>query len=187
MKRMNTQELTSYIATERARGVTDADIKTQLLTTGWKEIDVNAALESIGTPEPTSEVPRDFSFRKLDVGRIARLQYFFASILMCVLGLAFIALFVAGGTLLSREAGGIVSIVFIVLIYIVMLIFGVCLGIRRLHDMNMSGWWILVLVIPGVGTIFGLFMLFMPGTKAPNKYGNIPDSKRSIWKTLINT
>ena len=38
------QQVTSYITTERARGVRDEDIRTALLASGWKEEDVSLAL-----------------------------------------------------------------------------------------------------------------------------------------------
>jgi uncharacterized membrane protein YhaH (DUF805 family) len=43
-------------------------------------------------------------------------------------------------------------------------------GARRLHDINLSGWLSLLLIVPGMQ----LFLLFMPGTKGPNKYGSSP-------------
>jgi uncharacterized membrane protein YhaH (DUF805 family) len=43
--------------------------------------------------------------------------------------------------------------------------------VRRLHDVNVTGWVAFVcFFIPLVGLIFG----FVPGTKGPNKYGAAP-------------
>jgi uncharacterized membrane protein YhaH (DUF805 family) len=44
------------------------------------------------------------------------------------------------------------------------------LVIRRLHDLNLSGWAALLYFMPLVGILLVLFLLFKPG-KEPNKYG----------------
>ena len=54
------------------------------------------------------------------------------------------------------------------------LIGGVLLIRSRLHDMNVTGWVYLVNFIPYVNILFSLAVLFVPGTKGPNKYGADP-------------
>jgi len=48
------------------------------------------------------------------------------------------------------------------------------ISIRRLHDLNKSGWWVLLYLIPYVNLIFGLYLLFAPGTHGYNRYGEDP-------------
>jgi len=48
-------------------------------------------------------------------------------------------------------------------------------AIRRLHDTNRSGWWVLLALIPLVGWIWLIVLLALPGTQGPNKHG--PDPK----------
>jgi uncharacterized membrane protein YhaH (DUF805 family) len=43
--------------------------------------------------------------------------------------------------------------------------------IRRLHDTNRTGWWILVVLIPIVGWIWLIVLLAMAGDSGPNSYG----------------
>ena len=45
---------------------------------------------------------------------------------------------------------------------------------RRLHDMNDSGWWTLIFLLPLIDAAFELVLLFKPGTRDANKYGPIP-------------
>lgn len=50
--------------------------------------------------------------------------------------------------------------------------------VRRLHDRDMSGWWILIGIIPiinYVGSIVLLVFYCLDGTPGPNRYG--PDPK----------
>ena len=44
--------------------------------------------------------------------------------------------------------------------------------VKRLHDLNRSGWWFLIHFVPVIGTvIISLFLWFVPGTKSQNCYG----------------
>jgi uncharacterized membrane protein YhaH (DUF805 family) len=44
----------------------------------------------------------------------------------------------------------------------------------RLHDFNRSGWWNLTIFVPGINFILCLLLLFYPGTKGENEYGEEP-------------
>jgi uncharacterized membrane protein YhaH (DUF805 family) len=46
---------------------------------------------------------------------------------------------------------------------------------RRMHDTNRSGAWFLLVLIPIIGWIWLLILVCLPGTPGPNKYG--PDPK----------
>ncbi len=47
------------------------------------------------------------------------------------------------------------------------------LEIRRLHDINKSGWWILLSLIPGIGSIILIVFYCTPSINENNKYGAI--------------
>jgi uncharacterized membrane protein YhaH (DUF805 family) len=44
-------------------------------------------------------------------------------------------------------------------------------GIRRLHDTNRSGWWMLIGLIPLVGALVLLVFYVLPGTPGSNRFG----------------
>ena len=48
-------------------------------------------------------------------------------------------------------------------------------SVRRLHDINRSGWWLLISFIPLVGLVLFVFML-LPSEKMTNEYGPNPDT-----------
>lgn len=50
---------------------------------------------------------------------------------------------------------------------------GFAIGIRRLHDINKSGWFILLSLIPLVGTIIMIIFYVQPSVEENNKYGKI--------------
>jgi uncharacterized membrane protein YhaH (DUF805 family) len=48
-------------------------------------------------------------------------------------------------------------------------------SVKRWHDRDRSGWWVLVLLVPVVGWIWTLVVNgFLPGTPAANRYGPPP-------------
>ncbi len=49
-------------------------------------------------------------------------------------------------------------------------------AVRRLHDKDMSGWWLLIGLVPLIGGLFLLFQFVTEGTPGPNKYGPNPKS-----------
>ena len=46
--------------------------------------------------------------------------------------------------------------------------------VKRLHDLDLSGWYYWLGLIPLVNLIFGLYVMFGRGTIGPNKYGPDP-------------
>ena len=57
---------------------------------------------------------------------------------------------------------------------LVVLIPSIAVGVRRLHDTGKSGWMLLVVFIPVIGTIWLLILLIMDGTPEENQYGANP-------------
>ena len=46
--------------------------------------------------------------------------------------------------------------------------------IRRLHDTNRSGWWILIALIPVIGGIVLIVFFASAGAQGPNRFGPQP-------------
>lgn len=51
---------------------------------------------------------------------------------------------------------------------------GLGVGIRRLHDTDRSGWWIVIGIIPVIGAIVLIVFTASAGTPGPNRYGPSP-------------
>ena len=66
--------------------------------------------------------------------------------------------------------------------WIVLLVFGVvatwisiAVAIKRYHDRNKSGWWVLIVFVPIIGGLWYLIECgFLRGTPGPNNYGPDP-------------
>lgn len=50
----------------------------------------------------------------------------------------------------------------------------IMMDVRRLDDLDLSGWWMLLMLVPLVNIFFALYMLFFKGTDGPNQYGDDP-------------
>ena len=61
-----------------------------------------------------------------------------------------------------------------VLIVLFMILAQLAAGVRRIHDHDKTGWFILLGMVPLVGWIFFLIMMLTPGTPGENSYGYDP-------------
>jgi len=71
----------------------------------------------------------------------------------------------------GQTAANVVSSIF----FLAMLVPTISVAARRLHDMNQSGWWLLLSFL-GVGTLILLIWFMFSGTKGVNRFGNPPPS-----------
>ncbi|MDR0275100.1 MAG: DUF805 domain-containing protein [Burkholderiaceae bacterium] len=47
----------------------------------------------------------------------------------------------------------------------------IAVGVRRLHDIDRSGWWMLIVFVPLIGGIVLLVFAVLPGTQGNNRFG----------------
>ena len=57
-----------------------------------------------------------------------------------------------------------------------MLIPGIAVAVRRLHDTDRSGWWLLLSLVPIVGGIIVIVFYCLDGTTGTNRFGPDPKS-----------
>lgn len=81
---------------------------------------------------------------------------------------------IAGGIGAAAESPG-VMIALMVPVYIALIWSGLAISVKRCHDRDKSGWFILVGLIPIVGAIW-LFVEIccLRGTEGPNRFGGDP-------------
>ncbi|WP_345229517.1 DUF805 domain-containing protein [[Roseibacterium] beibuensis] len=51
---------------------------------------------------------------------------------------------------------------------------GIAVSVRRMHDLDKSGWWIFIILIPIVGVILYIYWFVQRGTVGPNRFGPDP-------------
>lgn len=98
-------------------------------------------------------------------GRARRKEYWFFFLFVLIIS---VVLNVAEAML---GTGGIIAGLF----GLGMLVPNVAVTIRRLHDTDRSGWWILINLVPVIGWIVSLVFMCMAGTVGDNRFG--PDPK----------
>ena len=52
----------------------------------------------------------------------------------------------------------------------------IAVQVRRFHDQDKSGWFVLLGLIPYVGGLIVLVFMCLPGTPGPNRFGPRPAS-----------
>lgn len=122
-----------------------------------------------------SSADKEAVFKELiftSAGRLNRKSYIYRSIfLSLVLGIIQLILELATAAIEALE------LLFAVMI-LVLCIFGFVASImmlaRRLHDLDKSGWWMLLLFVPLVNILLYIYILFFKGTEGPNQYGEDP-------------
>jgi uncharacterized membrane protein YhaH (DUF805 family) len=57
--------------------------------------------------------------------------------------------------------------------------------VRRLHDTNRSGWWVLISLLPLVGALVLFIFMLLNGTAGANRFGSDPKNKFSA--TVISS
>lgn len=95
-------------------------------------------------------------------GRATRPEYWWFALFTAVVG---------GVAALTDSALDVAAAVPVVAL--ALLIPGLAVGTRRLHDVNRTGWWYLLTPVPG-GSIALLVFLLLPGTAGVNRYGPPP-------------
>ena len=105
-------------------------------------------------------------------GRVGRLRY-----LAYTTGASLLAGCIAG--VLGGALGGLGMVVALV-VYIAAIVFSIFVGIQRSHDMDWSGWTVLLGLIPFVGLIW----IFKSGSPGTNSYGAPPPPNTTGVKIL---
>jgi uncharacterized membrane protein YhaH (DUF805 family) len=75
---------------------------------------------------------------------------------------------------LAISGGNPSFIVFQLIVALGIVLPGLAVTIRRLHDTDRSGWWIFIGLVPIIGTIVLIVFYCTKGTAGPNRFGDDP-------------
>lgn len=150
-----------------------------------------AAPRKSGRPRYDNVRPTSMSYKELLFsfdGRIGRLQYWMGSLVAILPLLAIVAWGMLAGASSSApgtteqapqvEGGSLlVSLVGLLalVVYGVILWMSFAVSVKRWHDHDKSGWWVLLALIPVLGALASFIILgCMRGTDGPNRFGPDP-------------
>ena len=124
-------------------------------------------------------------------GRLNRKPYILRCLALgLILTVVYILLMVIAFTTAAAQVGngiptmGAFSATYI--LYLPFIISGYVLAIRRLHDLDLSAFFILLSFVPVVSFFFALYLIFKKGTEGPNTYGPDPlstDPEMPVFST----
>ena len=115
-------------------------------------------------------------------GRSRRMEYWMFTLGYILLLLAIVMLSFGIGGLFGDPTGELGAGIMVTLIGITVLglfIPSLAVQVRRMHDQDKSGWFILLGFIPYIGGLIMLVFMCIEGTQGPNQYG--PDPKDPNW------
>jgi uncharacterized membrane protein YhaH (DUF805 family) len=104
-------------------------------------------------------------------GRSRRKEYWMFTLYNIVIVMV---LYLAGLVMLLRGSISMVFFGLAILYWLAVLVPGLAVCVRRLHDIDKSGWFILVSLIPAVGGIILLVLVCLDGTPGDNRFGPSP-------------
>lgn len=61
---------------------------------------------------------------------------------------------------------------------------GLAVSVRRLHDTDRSGWWLLIALIPIIGAIVLIYFMVIEGTRGSNRFGADPKGGELVQSSM---
>jgi uncharacterized membrane protein YhaH (DUF805 family) len=103
-------------------------------------------------------------------GRARRKEYWGFALINFIITIVLVA--ISG---MSRGSGLVIILSLVVLLYsLAIIVPSVAVAVRRLHDIDMSGWWMLIGFVPVIGGIALLVLTVLDSNPGENRYGPNP-------------
>jgi uncharacterized membrane protein YhaH (DUF805 family) len=112
-------------------------------------------------------------------GRSRRMEYWMFTLGIVIVEVVLFALFFMLGAFSPSETGAPSAMTWPMMIVFIVLGLGLivpalAVQVRRFHDQDKSGWFVLLGLIPYVGGLIVLVFMCLPGTPGPNRFGPDP-------------
>ena len=108
-------------------------------------------------------------------GRARRREYWFFVLFNIIISIVLTVCDVVLGTYNAAASIGILTGIYTLAV----LIPGIAVSVRRLHDTGRSGWWLLIVLVPLIGWIVLLIFMLIDGQPGQNAYGPSPKGTES--------
>ena len=112
-------------------------------------------------------------------GRSRRMEYWYFVLFNIIVAVVLALIDTLLGTFNVVQGVGLLSGIY----GLAVLIPALAVTVRRLHDIDRTGWWIFINLIPLIGTIVLLVFELTPGTPGSNSYG--PDPKQATGEARV--
>ncbi|HEV2569507.1 DUF805 domain-containing protein [Sphingomonas sp.] len=113
-------------------------------------------------------------------GRSRRKEFWLFTLLVTIVMIVLAIVTGAGAVFMdpasaASGAGFGMGVILILLLSLALFIPGLAVQVRRFHDQDKSGWFVLLNFIPYLGGLIVLVFMCLEGTRGPNRFG--PDPK----------
>ena len=105
-------------------------------------------------------------------GRSRRMEYWYFALFVIIISIVLSIIDLLIGTYHRTTGAGLLSSIFSLAI----LIPSIAATVRRLHDIDRTGWWVLIGLVPLIGWIVLLIFHVQDSTPGTNRYGSNPKS-----------
>lgn len=106
-------------------------------------------------------------------GRARRSEYWFFVLFNVLISIALTVVDVVLGTFDAETGVSLLSALY----SLAVLIPSIAVSVRRLHDTDRTGWWLLIALVPLIGLIVLLVFMFLDSEPGDNKYGANPKAE----------
>lgn len=121
-------------------------------------------------------------------GRARRKEYWFFALFNILFAMVAMLIDNLLGSTLNLGSGITLPYGYVYIIYsLAMFIPGIAVAVRRLHDVGKSGWMFFIILIPLIGAIWLLVLLFTDSNKGENKYGPNPKKESSFDEEALDS
>ncbi len=111
-------------------------------------------------------------------GRIGRQTWWKSFIMLnAIIFFLYLFIFLFGNPTIKNgeDISGILQAVSMIIFQLIIAVVLIVVSIKRLHDIDKSGWYYLLALVPFIGApILIIYLGFIKGTNGPNQYGEDP-------------
>ena len=109
-------------------------------------------------------------------GRSRRKEYWYFVLFSVIVSLVLSAVDALLGTFSSSTNVGLLGGIY----GLAIIIPSIAVSVRRLHDIDRTGWWVLISLVPVIGTIILLVFAVLDGTPGQNRFGPNPKASGRV-------
>ncbi|MEP7045021.1 MAG: DUF805 domain-containing protein [Dokdonella sp.] len=103
-------------------------------------------------------------------GRARRKEYWMFTLINVIISIVLMGVDHVLGTLSATSGIGLLGGIYALAV----LLPSLAVSVRRLHDTDRSGWWLLICLVPLIGGIVLLVFMCLEGTRGTNRFGADP-------------
>ena len=109
-------------------------------------------------------------------GRSRRKEYWYFVLFSVIVSLVLSAIDALLGTFSSSTNVGLLGGIY----GLAIIVPSIAVSVRRLHDIDRTGWWVLIGLVPVIGTIVLLVFAALDGTPGENRFGPNPKASGKV-------